>query len=199
MCTTATGGAGRLHAPDSVRRRTRDHPPGPQGSDADPHDSRPDLRPDDRHGRGAPTDLFVGRQSRRRLAAPPARRGGARLAATARNRRAQPRAPWPTPTKPARPACRAPSFADIAARDLPAVNPRYPVRDVPVHRRGTGVHSGAPSRCHHHSRAEGRPRGQRADRRHRRRAEGGGAGRAPRRRDGGGDRGRFRPAQSPTR
>ena len=50
----------------------------------------------------------------------------------------------------------------------------HPIHRLSLHRRGTGLHPGAASRCDHHSRAEGGPRGERLDRRHRRRTEGGG-------------------------
>ena len=57
----------------------------------------PDLIYDQMIGMGMAREagVFLGRQSRRRLAAPPARRRRARLAATARDRGTQPRAPWP--------------------------------------------------------------------------------------------------------
>ena len=47
--------AGRVHPPDSVCRRSRDHPAGAPRSDARPHDARRHLRPDDRHGLRAPS------------------------------------------------------------------------------------------------------------------------------------------------
>ncbi len=85
------GRARGLYASDSVRGRTRADPPGPPRPAPGAHDAGPDLRPADRHGLRARAHVFLGRQSRRRLAASPARRGGARLAATARARRAHAR------------------------------------------------------------------------------------------------------------
>ena len=73
--------AGGLHAPDPVRGRPRDHPPGPPRPDADPDDAGRHLRPADRRGLRAQAGLLLGRQPGRRLAAPLPRRGRARLAA----------------------------------------------------------------------------------------------------------------------
>ena len=80
-----------LHAPHPVRGGPRTDPAGPQGPAPRAHDARPHLRPADRRGCGAQAHFFLGRQSRRRLAAPPARRGRECLAAAPRDRRAQPR------------------------------------------------------------------------------------------------------------
>ncbi len=68
------------------RGRARADPPGTARPDARADDARRRLRPDDRHGLRAEARLLVGRQSRRRLAAPAPRRGRARLAAAARAR-----------------------------------------------------------------------------------------------------------------
>ena len=94
-------------------------PPGPQAPDADPHDAGPDLRPADRHGRGRKARLLLGRQSRRRLAAPPARRGRERLAAAAGARGAFATPPWRTPTRRAPPTCPSPSSAATRASTCP--------------------------------------------------------------------------------
>ncbi len=75
-----------LHAPDPERRRARADPPGAARPDARADDARRDLRPADRDGLRAEARLLVGRQPGRRLAAPPARRGRARLAGAARDR-----------------------------------------------------------------------------------------------------------------
>ena len=75
------GRARGLHAPDPVRGRSRAAAPGPARAGADPDDAGPALRPDDRHGRGAPAGLLLRRQPRRRLAAPLPRRDRERLAA----------------------------------------------------------------------------------------------------------------------
>ena len=74
--------AGGLHAPDPVRRRPRDHPPGPPRPRADPDDAGHPLRPDDRVGLRAQARVLVGRQPRRRLAAPLPRRGRERAGRT---------------------------------------------------------------------------------------------------------------------
>ena len=87
----ALRGARGLHAPDPVRGGPRDHPPAAPEPAPRAHDARPRLRPDDRHGLRAQAHVFLGRQSGRRLAAPPARCGRARLAGAARDRRAHAR------------------------------------------------------------------------------------------------------------
>ena len=80
-----------LHASDPARGRPRGDPPGPARPDARADDAGPDLRPADRHGLRAQARVLVGRQSRRRLAAPLPRRGRERLAGAARARGALPR------------------------------------------------------------------------------------------------------------
>ena len=91
--------------------------------DADPHDARPDLRPADRHGLRAQAGLLLGRQPRRRLAAPAARRGRARLAAARSRSRSTATRRWRTPTPPARPACPARSCAATRAPTWCGINP----------------------------------------------------------------------------
>ena len=80
------GRARGLHAPDPARGGARADPAGAARPDARPDDARRDLRPADRGGLRARARLLVGRESGRRLAAPAARRGRARLAAAARAR-----------------------------------------------------------------------------------------------------------------
>ena len=70
-----------VHPPHPVRRRARDHPPGPARPDPGPAHARRRLRPDDRHGLRPQARVLVGRQPGRRVAPPLPRRGRARLAA----------------------------------------------------------------------------------------------------------------------
>ena len=65
----------RVHRSHSGRRRSRDHPPRPARSHRRADDPGHRLRPDDRRRVRAQVDLFVGRQSRRRVIAPVPRRG----------------------------------------------------------------------------------------------------------------------------
>ena len=81
----------------------------------------PDLRPDDRRGLRAQADLLLGRQSRRRLAAPAARCDRARLAAAARHHRAHATPAWraayaPVRRRPALRLLRGYAGTDLAAR-----------------------------------------------------------------------------------
>ena len=80
-----------VHAPDPARRRPRADPARAPGPDARADDARRHLRPADRDGLRAEADLLLGREPRRRLAAPAPRSGRARLAASARARGAHPR------------------------------------------------------------------------------------------------------------
>ena len=100
------GRARGLHPPDPVRRRPRDHPAGPPRPDAGPDDAGHHLRPADRRGLRAQAGLLLGRQPRRRLAAPLPRRRRARLAACRSRSRSTATPAWPTATRPARPGCR---------------------------------------------------------------------------------------------
>ena len=88
---TATRSHGGLHPSHPPCRRPRGDPPGPQAPDADPHDAGPDLRPAHRHGLRRQGGVLLGRQSRRRLAAPLPRCDRERLALPARHRGAFPR------------------------------------------------------------------------------------------------------------
>ena len=161
----------------------------------------PDLIYDQMIGSGCAQEagLFVGRQSRRRFAAPAcATRWNTGGRSRWRSRNTATRR-WRMPTRRALPECPARSSAAIVGSDLPAVNPHIrfvacpftgeSLACVPAHRPDVSDHP----------RAEGRPRGQRPDRGHRRGAEGGGAGRARGDRDGGGDGRRFRHRAAPTR
>ena len=133
-------------APDPVRRRPRDHPPGPARPDARPDDARPRLRPADRRGLRAAADLLLGRQPRRRLAAPLPRRGRARLAAAARARGAQPRRHGQPLRRRRRPGCRSPSCAATRAPTCRSARRRSAPIDLPVHRRGADRGRGAEPR-----------------------------------------------------
>ena len=55
-----------LHPPHLLRRRPRDHPPGPARPDPGPPDARPDLRPDGRRRRRPQARLQLAGQPRRR-------------------------------------------------------------------------------------------------------------------------------------
>ena len=81
----------------------------------------PDIVYDQLIGAGcaAQAGLLLGRQPRRRLAAPLPRRGRERLAGAAGDRGAQPRRAWPTATSPAPPGCRSPCCAATAAPTCP--------------------------------------------------------------------------------
>ena len=70
-------------------------------------------------GLRAQAHLLLGRQPRRRLAAPLPRRRRARLAAPARARGAQPRRAWPTATSPARPGLPFAVLRGYVGTDLP--------------------------------------------------------------------------------
>jgi hypothetical protein len=147
--------------------------------DADPHDAGPDLRPDDRHGHGKKVVFsYAGNPGVGLL-----RRCATRsrtVFRTARDRGAQPRRPWPTPMRRARPACPAPSSAATRAPTCQG-QPEHQIGDLSVHRRGAGRRSVDSARRRLHPCAEGRQKGQCAGRRHHRRAEGSGAGRQARR------------------
>ena len=157
------------------------------------HDARSHLRSAHRHGLRAQARLLVGRQSRRGIAAPPARRGRERLAASARDRGAQPRRHGRRlRRRRSGTALRHPPR--LRGLDLPKVQPEHPLGRLPLHRRGARGRAGDPPRRRDHPRAARRPRGQRADRGHRRRAEGGRARRAALHRHGRGDRRRSRRA-----
>ena len=139
----------------------------------------PDLLYDQMIGCGAARSagVLVGRQPRRRLAAPAARRGRARLAAAARDRGAQPRGDGARLRRRRGRTCRRvlPRLRRIGPR---RGEPEHPVHRLPVHRRAARRRPGASARRRDRARAEGRPRRQRAARGHRRRAEGSGARRA---------------------
>ena len=115
--------ARRVHAPDPVRRRPRNHPTADPRSHADSHDARPAVRPDDRIGCAQQARILLGRQPRRRLAASAARRGGDRRGRVRSRSKSTVTRPWPTPTPPAPAACRPRSFGAIAGSDLASVNP----------------------------------------------------------------------------
>ncbi len=176
------------------RGRPRGDPPGPQAPDPGADDAGPHLRPADRHGLRRQAHLLLGRQSRRRLAAPLARRGRERLAAAARARGAFPRRHG---------QCLRGRRRRPALRGLPRLHRRRPAEGQPEHPRITCPFTGEELAAvpalrpdvGDHPRAQGRPRRQRAARRHRRRAEGGGAGGQALDRHGRGDRRRFRAAQ----
>ena len=104
-----------------------------------------------------------------------------RLAAPARDRRAQPRRNGERVRRGrGRPAVRA-VFGATSAPICAGVNPNITLHHLPVHGRRAGLRCRRCARRHDHPRAEGRPRRQRADRGHHRRAEGGGARREARR------------------
>ena len=133
----------------------------------------PRLRPDGRDGLRAEARLLLGRESRRRLAAPDPRRGRERLAGAARARgalarrhggRVVGRRREPALRRPARLPRRRPAGADARGD-----------RRLPVHRRGARGGAGAAARRRDRPRAAGRPAGQRPALGDQRRAEGGGA------------------------
>ena len=97
----------------------------------------PDLVYDQLIGAGcaAQAGLLLGRQPRRRLAAPLPRRGRARLAARRSSSRSTATPGWPTATRPARPGCRSRCCAATAAPTCRAHADRRADR-LPVHRRG---------------------------------------------------------------
>ena len=115
---------------------------GAQASDADPHDAGPDLRPADRHGlrRQARSSPGAAIPASARCTACATR---SRTAGRSRSRSKSIRTPpWPTPTRPARPACRARSSAAISAatcrrsiRRSSASPARSPARSSPPFRR----------------------------------------------------------------
>ncbi len=158
----------------------------------DPHDAGPDLRPADRHGRGGQADLLLGRQSRRRLAAP-ACATPSRTAGRSRSR-----------SRSTRHAAMANAYEAGAANlpfavfrgykgvDLPKVNPNIRSVTCPYTGEVLATVPAHPPRRRDHPRAPRRPRRQRAPRRHRRRAEGGGARGEALDRHGRGDRRRLR-------
>ena len=138
-------GHGGVHAPHPVRGRPRDHPPGTPRPHARAHDARSDLRPADRHGMRDQAHLLVGRQPRRRIAAPLPRRRRERLAAAARARGAQPRGDGqPLPRRRERAAVRR---AARLRRHRPSRAHRHdPADHLPVHRRGAHRGAGAVAR-----------------------------------------------------
>ena len=109
-------GHGGIHPPDPVCGRARNHSPAPPQLVADPHDSGPDLRPADRRRMRREAHVFLGRKSRRGLAAPLSRCGRERLAGAARRSKSAATAIWPMPMWPARPICPSPCCADTRAR-----------------------------------------------------------------------------------
>jgi hypothetical protein len=151
-------------------------------------DSR--LRPDDRLRLRGEAGVLVGRQSRRRLAAPAARRGRARLAASPGDRGTQPRGDGAR-------LCR--GGRRHALRDLPRLSrlgsasrqSEHQDRCLPVQRDTLAAVPALRMDVTIVTRRGG-PRRQRLHRRHRRGAEGSGAGGAARHRHGRGDRGRSR-------
>ena len=149
------GGAGGVHSPDPVRGGTRDHPAGPQGSDSDPHDSGPDLRPDDRDGDGAQAGVFLGRQSGGGVAAPCAGRGRARLAGAARDRRAQSRGDGQR-LRGGGGGDALRIFSRVSRLGPAGGQPRHTLRHLSLHRRGAGVRAGAAAGRDDHPRAERR-------------------------------------------
>ena len=127
---------------------------------------------------GEAPGVLVGRQPRRRLAAPAARRGRARLAAAARDRGAQPRGDGARLRR-----RRGGHAGGVLPRLLwDRISPRSTRTSGSSTCPFTGERLAAvpahPARRRDRPRAEGRPRGQRAARGHRRRAEGSGARRA---------------------
>ena len=68
--------------------------------------------------------LLLGRQPRRRLAAPHARRAGQRLARRRSRSRSTATRAWPTATSPARPGCRSRCCAGTRAPTCPSTRPR---------------------------------------------------------------------------
>ena len=86
-------------------------------------------------------------------------------------------------------------FRGYRGADLPKVNPNIKSITCPFTGEVLAAVPAIRPDVGDHPRAEGRPRRQRAARRHRRRAEGGGARVQALDRDGRGDRRRFRPAQ----
>ena len=118
----------------------------------------PDLIYDQLIGMGCAekTRVLVGRQSGRRLAAPAARCGRARLAAAARDRGAQPRRDGER----LRGGGRRPALRDLSRLSRRRARPRqsqHQVHRLPVHGRGAGLRAGAPARLRDHSCAEGEP------------------------------------------
>src|SRR3984885_7073411 len=181
-----------VHAPDSVRGRSRGHPPGTARARADPDDARPALRPDDRDGRGAPARLLLRRQPGRGRPSPLPRRGREWLAAPDRDRGAQPRRDGqPLRRRRGRDALR--DHARLP-RDGPDGAHHGGRARLSVHGRATRRRARAPSRRRDRPRPGGRPRGQRPALGYPRRAEGGGPRRAALAGHGGADRRRARAA-----
>ena len=144
---------------------------GTPGFDAGADDARSHLRPVDRRRLRRKAGLLVGRESWRRLAAPAARRGRARLAASAGARRVQPRRAGQRVRRGRGATFRFATFRGSPG-DLARVNPNYRQRRVSLHRRDAHRRAGDAAGRRDHSRAARRPRGQRAHRRDHRRAEG---------------------------
>ena len=135
--------AGGLHPPDPVRRRARDHPPAAARPDAGADDAGHRLRPADRRGLRAQAGLLLGRQPRRRLAAPVPRRGRARLAARRSSSRSTATPGWPTATWPAPRGLPFAVLRGYNGTDLPEHTDTIAPIDVPVHRRGADRRAGA--------------------------------------------------------
>ena len=104
-----------LHPPDPVRRRARDHPPGPPRPDAGPDDARHRLRPADRR-RAAPASSSSPGAATRASARCTASATRSRTAGRRRWRSRSTATPgWPTATSPAPPGCRSRCCAATAA------------------------------------------------------------------------------------
>ena len=192
-------GHGGLHPSHSACGRARGHPPGPPASHAHPDDARPDLRPADRHGLRRQAGLLLGRQSRRRLAAPLPRRRRERLAAAARRSRSIRHAAMANAYEAGAAGLPFAVFRGYLGVDLPKVNPNIKLVTCPFTGEAlAAVPAIRPDVAVIHAQ-QGRPRRQRADRGHRRRAEGGGAGGEALARHGRGDRRRLRRRAAPTR
>ena len=104
-----------VHAPHPVRGRPRDHPPGAARPASRAHDARPRLRPADRRGLRAQAHLLLGRQSRRRLAASPARRRRERAGRARSRSTSTPTRRWRPPTARAPRGCRSACCAGTSA------------------------------------------------------------------------------------
>ena len=152
--------ARRVHAPHPARRRARADPPGTARPDAGPDDARRHLRPADRDGLRAQARVLVGRQPGRRLAAPPAGRGRARLAARRSSSRSTRTPAWRPRTRPAHANLPFGVLRGYAGTDLAAAHAGR-VRRLPVHGRAAGGRAGAPAGRRDHPRPAGRPARQR--------------------------------------
>ena len=180
--------AGRLHPPDSVRGRARDHPPGQARPAPDPDDAGPDLRPDDRHGLRARADVLLGRQSRASVRCIACATRSSTAGRSRWNSTSTATPAWPPPIAPARRGCRSACCAATSTTTWTRRNPRIRRVDCPfTGERLAAVPAINPDVTILHAQRADRAR-QRRDPRHRRRAARSGAGGADADRHGRGDR-----------